>query len=57
MPHFDSDAALDALLAEADNAVLTAVDERLDLDAGRAALFTSVTTPRTRRRIIGEREV
>ncbi|MFI0820767.1 hypothetical protein ACH4TX_32180 [Streptomyces sp. NPDC021098] len=45
MTHFDSDAALDALLQTADDAVLTAVNDGLDLDAGRAALFTLVTTP------------
>ncbi|MGV9884479.1 hypothetical protein [Streptomyces sp. NPDC003006] len=45
MTHFDSDAALDALLEVADDAVLTAVEARLDLDTGRAALFALVTKP------------
>ncbi|MEU5647644.1 hypothetical protein [Streptomyces milbemycinicus] len=45
MTHFDSDAELDALLQSADDAVLTAVNDGLDLDAGRAALFSLVTTP------------
>ncbi|MER7694682.1 hypothetical protein, partial [Streptomyces sp. NPDC097610] len=39
MTHFDSDAELDALLRSADEAVLTAVEDGLDLDAGRAVLF------------------
>jgi hypothetical protein len=45
MTHFDSDAELDALLQTADEAVLTAVEDTLDLDAGRAAIFALVTTP------------
>ncbi|MFJ2736036.1 hypothetical protein [Streptomyces sp. NPDC087317] len=43
MTHYDSDAELDALLRSADDAVLTAVEESLDLDAGRAVLFAQVT--------------
>jgi hypothetical protein len=43
MTHFDSDAELDALLRSADEAVLTAVEDGLDLDAGRAVLFAQVT--------------
>lgn len=43
MTHYDSDAELDALLRSADDAVLTAVEEGLDLDAGRAVLFAQVT--------------
>ncbi|MFC5959038.1 hypothetical protein ACFP51_32765 [Streptomyces pratens] len=43
MTHFDSDAELDALLHSADDAVLTALEEGLNLDAGRAALFAQVT--------------
>ncbi|MEU2287842.1 hypothetical protein ABZ614_39065 [Streptomyces sp. NPDC013178] len=45
MTHFDSDAELDALLRSADDAVLTAVEDSLDLDAGRAVLFAQVTVP------------
>jgi hypothetical protein len=43
MTHFDSDAELDALLRSADEAVLTAVEDGLDLDVGRAVLFAQVT--------------
>ncbi|MEU2736320.1 hypothetical protein ABZ656_13010 [Streptomyces sp. NPDC007095] len=43
MTRFDSDAELDALLRSADEAVLTAVEDGLDLDAGRAVLFAQVT--------------
>ncbi|MFJ3800003.1 hypothetical protein ACIPSJ_27440 [Streptomyces sp. NPDC090088] len=43
MTHFDSDAELDAVLRSADEAVLTAVEDGLDLDAGRAVLFAQVT--------------
>ncbi|MFJ1562446.1 hypothetical protein [Streptomyces mirabilis] len=43
MTHYDSDAELDALLRSADDAVLTAVENGLDLDAGRAVLFAQVT--------------
>ncbi|MFF4795483.1 hypothetical protein ACFY2M_38510 [Streptomyces sp. NPDC001276] len=43
MTHYDSDAELDALLRSADDAVLTAVEDGLDLDAGRAVLFAQVT--------------
>ncbi|MEU7664350.1 hypothetical protein [Streptomyces lincolnensis] len=43
MTHYDSDAELDALLRSADDAVLAAVEDSLDLDAGRAVLFAQVT--------------
>jgi hypothetical protein len=43
MTHFDGGAELDALLRFADEAVLTAVEDGLDLDAGRAVLCAQVT--------------
>ncbi|MFJ2407077.1 pentapeptide repeat-containing protein [Streptomyces xanthochromogenes] len=45
MNDFDSDAALDALLNTADDAVLVAVETGLDFDAGRAALLDTAPRP------------
>ncbi|MFC8125751.1 hypothetical protein [Streptomyces sp. NPDC057302] len=44
MTTYDSDIALDALLAQADDAVLTAVEDGLDLAAGNRALHAAVPT-------------
>lgn len=45
MTNFDSDAALDALLGAADDAVLNAVHDGLDLTAGREAILRTRTEP------------
>lgn len=44
MTHLDSDAALDALLGAADSAVLHTLDQSVNIDGGRAAIFATVTS-------------